>query len=141
MKTLLQASFPVDSEGDPLLGEMAQLGSWGCRVTLFIDGHEVTGVILSPHDYLHRLDRQFAKYDTEMGSHAGAMRDYIAPSPGEEFAAGSYGGVEGYAAPKWIHLAEATATHGDQTRKIGLWRGRLAEVSGWTLRSPRGRDA
>ncbi|MET9800854.1 hypothetical protein [Streptomyces sp. NPDC006368] len=38
--------------------------------------------------------------------------------------------------PRWIHLREATSITGPKLVSASLWRGRLADVSGWSLGKP-----
>lgn len=40
--------------------------------------------------------------------------------------------------PRWVHLREATFLTGaaNQTMRYALWRGRLADVAGWSLSLP-----
>ncbi|MFD3442263.1 hypothetical protein ACFWU3_32705 [Streptomyces sp. NPDC058685] len=38
--------------------------------------------------------------------------------------------------PQWIRLRDVTLVHGPQSMTSPLWRGRLADVSGWSLGKP-----
>jgi hypothetical protein len=38
--------------------------------------------------------------------------------------------------PRWIHLREVTSVTGQKLVTAPLWRGRLADVSGWSLGKP-----
>lgn len=118
---------------DPLLAQMMALPAACWRVSLFIDGHEFTGVIITAYGYMQLLDKQMIKYDKEMGSAAGFIRHEEgwtdptrAPEP-DHLDPGE---------PEFIHLAETTIRRGTETEKIGLWRGRTAAITSWTLRSP-----
>ena len=132
MTTKLDPFFAGESDGDPLLGQILSLANARWRITLLVEGHQITGTVIEPHEYLRLLDEQLAKYDTEMGSTAGYIRHGLGTANPQ---LDDVGWTE-EEKPMWVHLSGATTVRGDTTQKIGLWRGRTSAVSGWTLRSP-----
>lgn len=135
MTSPLEQFFGQDPGIDPLLAQMIALDNARWKVTLFLDGQEITGTLISAWEYMCVLDVQIAKYDTGMGSAAGYIRHGLGSADHAAMNTGSDPDAPG--SPEWIHLTGAAIYRAQgRSQTIGLWRGRAAAVSGWTLRTP-----
>lgn len=129
-----------DHDCDPLLSQLALLGPAGWRVSLLVGGLQVSGTLISAHDYLAEFDKQLAPYDTDMGSYAGFLRHEVreGPTRGANPIPDAVNRDPEASRARWIHLARAKVSRpGDSGQRVSLWRGRTSSVDGWSLLPPR----
>jgi hypothetical protein len=109
-------------------------------ITLYVSGQIITGVLIPAADFFQQLSDQINTADEGAGAGEGAARTMMTISgvyrmrgrlPGEP------GDEEGNpAVTLYIHLEDAAVVHPETGRDkpVGLWRGRLSHVSGWSVR-------
>ncbi|MFD6875007.1 MULTISPECIES: hypothetical protein [unclassified Streptomyces] len=107
-------------------------------VSLNIPGGVIYGSVISRSAYAR-------VWESELRGLPGAGAESLARLPRlinevlqEERAAGTVAGATADPLPRWVHLRDAHFLTGSsaQTMHYALWRGRLADVVGWSLSIP-----
>jgi hypothetical protein len=116
------------------LANLANPGGLGIKVILVLGGSTITGVLISDGEFFRLLAEEF---DTAMSKKAGRGRlaEICRVKAAERARLDSSAGRPGTIPDIWhIHLKDARiwAVHGG-ARALGLWRGKLSQVSGWSL--------
>ena len=118
------------------LANFAAAGGVSIKVTLVLGGSTITGVLISDGEFFELLADAF---DAGKGKKSGPARfaGILRGKAAERTRLDSSAGRTGATPDVWhIHLRDARiwSLEGG-ARTLGLWRGRLSEVSGWSLES------
>ncbi|MBE7326042.1 hypothetical protein IEQ44_15450 [Nocardioides sp. Y6] len=128
-----------DDNCDPLLGHLESLAEAGWRVSLLVGGLQVSGTMVTVHEYLKAFDEQLATYDTDMGSHAGFLRHGVGTAEPSQHPLNLPDAINrepDVKRARWIHLMRAKITRpGEAPQRVPLWRGRTSGIDGWSLLS------
>jgi hypothetical protein len=136
---LHQPAAPIVTEPVPdlqlqmlvrLIGQDAQAA---LPITLTVSGAFLHGDLISHEAWTTEWARSLHGMDG-----AGAQLLERFPQQVDEVVEDRQGGPGPQRLPQWIHLRDATGvTGGDGSAVMPLWRGRLTDVSGWSLGKPR----
>lgn len=104
-------------------------------LTVQSDGAVVSGQAISRKEWIERITRQYDQAGAaETGKHIdnlfNLMHTRAVTKHGERVAAGLP-----TAARRFLHMKDAHITHGSSEIVLPLWRGKLEDISGWSLGS------
>lgn len=132
---------PAALSYDPVLAELVQvvnsLRTSEVGVTLEVRGLVVSGVLISAEQFFHLQIK--ALEDPAVGAAANALAPFFQPwLEANRADAAHYEEDESFDLPDPVHVHMRRASilnSGAHSLTIPLWRGRLAEVSGWSIGS------
>ena len=108
--------------------EQQKEGEAGFSITLVTSGGVVSGTAVTRAAYLKGIDVSLRSAGGNGGEPAAEffsrMIEHLDSMPVPE---------QGHQFPRWIHLQDARVVAGDQTLRFPQWRGRLADVAGWSF--------
>lgn len=124
---------PPGSSHDTFLAILVRaLTSAGARfgLTLLVDGATITGTVITPEEYFELLGQQlneaWSRNADDPGDFRSALRQMVERGSTSEDSPRRH--------RQSIHLKDAVILGpGDQLSRVGLWRGSLDHVGGWSL--------
>jgi hypothetical protein len=119
----------VDRSGDALLEVFAKLAfdhGIGINITVMAMGTVISGVLVGRDTWFGELEQRSSQSSAFVRGIQEGVRAAL-EKPDDDLAAQSVGYYS------HLHLTDAVVHAGTQTYSLGLWRGRISHISGWTL--------